>query len=142
MRRLIRATAIAAPCLLFLSFLLFARGLRLWSGLVFLLAFILFFAFPHFLTVPQNTQPDSAPGGWIARFSKYAVLMWVISQPEFTAFENRVIKGGALWDWRLITPLAVLTGYVIYLGLSRVSGITDRAIYHYLDAAAVPKQEG
>lgn len=127
-------TAIVIPCLLFVSFLLFARGSFLLSALSFGVAFILLLAFPHWIAVRQSLSPEVRRGGWISSTARYAVFMWFISQPELMAFQDRVTHGGALWNWWLITPLAVLTGSGIYIGLSRVSEITDQAIYDYLSS--------
>jgi len=136
MRRLISAAAIATPCLLFSSFLLFARGLFLPAALAVVLAFFLFLAFPHFIAIRPSFLPApgalvSDRGGSVRWLAKYGILFWAISQPEFTAFQDRVIHRGALWDWRLIVPVAILTGYSIYVGLRRVPQITDAAIYDY-----------
>ena len=138
-RRLISACAIAAPCLLFSSFLLFARGLLLLGAVAAVLALFLFLAFPPFIAVRQSLQPASIAssndlGGWVSWLGKYGVFLWAISQPEFTAFQNRVIHGGALWDGWLIAPIAVLTAYSIYVGLKQVPQITDAAIYSYFNS--------
>ncbi len=136
MRRLISAAAIATPCLLFSSFLLCARGLFLPAALAAVLAFFLFLAFPHFIAIRPSLLPApgalvSDRGGRVRWLAKYGIFLWAISQPEFITFQNRVIHGGALWDWRLIVPVAILTGYAVYVGLRRVPQITDAAIYDY-----------
>ena len=146
MRRLISAAAIATPCLLFATFLLFARGLLLLGAVAAVLALILFLAFPHFIAVRQSLQPASIAssndlGGWVSWLAKYGVFLWAINQPEFTAFQNRVVHGGALWDGWLIAPLAVLTGYSIYVGLRRVPLITDTAIYYYFTSSTSGENE-
>ena len=80
---------------------------------------------------PQISDADRGVLGWVGRAARTAILIWVILQPEFGSFWIRVMEGGALWDWRLIVPLAVLTVYSMIRGWSQVSRISDQAIYAY-----------
>ena len=139
------ASAIAVPSLYFSSFLLFASGSVIWSVLGAALAFILGLAFPYSIADRRDLRtdsetPDSSIVRWVGRAASTCVFVWAISQPEYTAFKER-IHHGALWDWRLIVPLAGLTAYHIYLGLKRVLRITDTAIYSYFTSTAFGGQQ-
>ncbi len=144
-RRLISASAIVVPCLIFSSFLLFASGSYILSVVVVVLAFILFLAFPPFIAIRQSLPPNpenhvTGICQWVHFTAKNFVFFWAIIQPEFTAFQVRVIHGGALWDWKLIAPIAILTAYYIYIGIRRVPQISDRAIYSYLTSSTFEDQ--
>ena len=146
MRQLMSASAIAVPSLYFSSFLLFASGSVIWSVLGAALAFILGLAFPYSIADRRDLRtdsetPDSSIVRWVGRAACSFVFFWVICQPEFTPFEDRVLHGGALWDWRLVVPLAVLTAYHIHVGLKRVPRISDTAIYSYFTSTAFGGQQ-
>ncbi|MES2470130.1 MAG: hypothetical protein V4675_22755 [Verrucomicrobiota bacterium] len=136
MRRYMRASAIAGPVIFFAAFLLMAGGYNM-LGMVFCFASMIgFLAFPYYLPDsvahrPQISDTDKGVLGSVGRAAKTAILLWVILQPEFGNFLVRVMEGGALWDWRLMVPGAVLTVYSMIRGWSQVSGISDQAIYAY-----------
>ena len=131
-----RASAIAGPVIFFAAFLLMAGGYRI-LGMVFCFASMIgFLAFPYYLPDsvahrPQISDADRGVLGSVGRAAKTAILLWVILQPETQSFLIRVMDGGALWDWRLMVPIAVLTVYSMIRGWSQVSRISDRAIYAY-----------
>lgn len=131
-----RTSAVAVPVLFFSAFLLVAGGYRILGMVSIFAALIGFIAFPCSLPDsaadrPQITDADRGVLGWVSRAARTAILLWVILQPEFDSFQVRVIKGGALWDWRLIVPIAVLTVYSMIRGWRQVSRISDSAIYAY-----------
>ena len=131
-----RASAIAVPVLFFSAFLLMAGGYSILGMVSIFAAMIGFIAFPCSLPDsaahrPQISDADKGVLGWVGRAARTAVLLWVMLQPEFGSFWIRIMDGGALWDWRLIVPLAILTVYSMIRGWSQVSRISDRAIYAY-----------
>ena len=136
MIRYMRASAIAVPVLFFAAFLLMAGGYSILGMVSIFAALIGFIAFPYCLPDsatlrPQISDADRGVLGWVGRAARTAILLWVMLQPEFRSFWVRVMEGGALWDWRLIGPLAILTVYSMIRGWSQVSRISDRAIYAY-----------
>ena len=131
-----RASAIAGPVLFFLAFLSMAGGYSMLGMAFFFPSVIGFIAFPCSLPDsaahrPQISDADRGVIGWVGRAARTAILLWVILQPETQSFLIRVMEGGALWDWRLMVPGAVLTVYSMIRGWSQVSRISDRAIYAY-----------
>lgn len=131
-----RASAVAVPSLLFAAFLLIAAGHGIFAFAPLVGAFVLFLAFPYFISdgVQQQPQPSECDLGvlcWVRRAAKWAILMWFIWQPEFDSFQRRIMDDGALWDWRLITPVAAWVIYSAIFGLRRASQVTDAAIYNY-----------
>ena len=131
-----RASAIAGPVLFFSAFLSMAGGYSMLGMAFFFPSVIGFIAFPYCLPDsaahrPQISDADTGVLGWVGRAARTAVLLWVMLQPEFGSFWIRIMDGGALWDWRLIVPLAILTVYSMIRGWSQVSRISDRAIYAY-----------
>ncbi len=135
-----RAASIVVPGLVFASFLLLASGSPLWAMILFFSGFFLFFAFPYGLAFSDEPQVASAStdrgaviGRWVRRIAKYFVFFWVITQPEFSTFLDRVTTGGALWDWRLIAPLGALALYYAWIGWRRVPDISDQAIFTFLN---------
>ena len=144
MRRFIRASAVAVPLLLFSGFLLFASRHVFWGVIPLISAFILFLAFPYYLTDDSSSQiaTDAADRGWllwVRRGAWYAIMVWVFNQPEFEAFQKRAIDEGGLWDWRLITAVAVVTFCSIVWGFRRASLVSDRAIYRYFTSPDTPE---
>jgi hypothetical protein len=140
MRRYMRASAVAVPSLLFAAFLLIAAGHCILMSAPLIGAFVLFLAFPYYISDgvqqrPQTSDSDTGVLRWIRRAAKYAILMWFVFQPEVESFQKRIMDGGALWDWRLITPVAVLAIYSVISGLRRSSRVTDAAIYSYFTTA-------
>lgn len=136
MRMYMRVSAVAVPSLLFATFLLVAAGHGILMSAPLVGAFVLFLAFPYYISDgvqprPQTSDSDTGVLRWIRRAAKYAILMWFLFQPEFESFKRRIMDGGALWDWRLITPVAVLAIYSVISGLRRASRVTDAAIYSY-----------
>ena len=131
-----RASAIAGPVLFFSAFLSMAVGYSMLAMAFFFPSVIGFIAFPYCLPDsatlrPQISDADRGVLGWVGRAARTAILLWVMLQPEFRSFWVRVMEGGALWDWRLMVPIAVLTVYSMIRGWSQVSRISDRAIYAY-----------
>lgn len=136
MRRYLRASAVAAPLLLFGGFLLFAVGQVLVAVVVSLAAFFLFLAFSFGFSAggQQQEAPEDSDMGvlrWVRRAAKYGILLWFLFQPEVESFHRRMTEGAALWDWRLIAPVGVLAIYSGISGLRRASRVTDTAIYTY-----------
>ena len=122
--------------LFFSAFLSMAGGYSMLGMAFFFPSVIGFIAFPYCLPDsaahrPQISDADRGVLGWVGRAARTAVLLWVMLQPEFGSFWIRIMDGGALWDWRLIVPLAILTVYSMIRGWSQVSRISDRAIYAY-----------
>ncbi len=143
MRRFIRASAVAVPLLLFSGFLLIAGRQVLWSAIPFILALILFLAFPYYLTDDSSleTQRDDADMGWllwVRQVAWFAILFWFLNQPEVEAFQKRAIDEGGLWDWRLITAVAVVTLCSVVWGLKRATLVSDSAIYRYFTSSDRP----
>ena len=131
-----RASAISGPMLFFLAFSSMAGGYSMLGMAFFFPSMIGFIAFPNCLPDsaahrPQISDADRGVLGWAGRAARIAILLWVMLQPEFGSFWIRIMDGGALWDWRLIVPLAVLTAYSMIRGWSQVSRISDKAIYAY-----------
>ena len=131
-----RTASVAVPLLLFTAFLLTAAGHGIMAIVPFVSAFVVFLAFPYYISEGFGQQPESADSdtGWlrmVRRATKFAILMWFISQPEVESFEKRIMDGSALWDWRLITPVAILAIYMVISGLRRASLVIDTAIYKY-----------
>ena len=122
--------------LFFSAFLSMAVGYSMLAMAFFFPSVIGFIAFPYCLPDsatlrPQISDADRGVLGWVGRAARTAILLWVMLQPEFRSFWVRVMEGGALWDWRLMVPIAVLTVYSMIRGWSQVSRISDRAIYAY-----------
>ena len=131
-----RASAVAVPLLLFAAFLLVAAGHGIFASAPLVGALVLFLAFPYFISdgvqqQPQTSDSDISVLRWVRIAAKYAILMWFIWQPEVQSFLRRIMDGGSLWDWRLITPVAVLAICSVISGLRRASHVTDTAIYSY-----------
>jgi hypothetical protein len=140
MRRFIKASAVTVPLLFFSSFLLFASRQVFWWLIPLIPAVILLVSFPRILTdaSSQQTSRDALGRGWLLwvdRVAWYAIILWVITQPEIDAFLNRVFDAGGLWDWRLITAVAIVALCSIVWGLRRADQISDRAIYRYFTSS-------
>ena len=136
MRRYMRASAIAVPVLLFSAFLLIASGHGLFCLAPFVGSFVISVSFPFFLPDNFVRRSDTVESGrgalcWVRDVAGVAIIMWFVWQPEFDSFVRRVTHGGALWDWRLIVPIAVLAASRAVQGWSRVARISDAAIYAY-----------
>jgi hypothetical protein len=135
-----RASAVAVPSLLFAAFLLIAAGHGIWMSVPLIGAIAFFLVFPYYISDgvkqrPPNSESDSGVLRWVRTVATYAIVIWFVSQQEVESLQKRIVDGGALWDWRLITPVAVWTLCAVMSGLRRVSGITDTAIYTYYTTA-------
>jgi len=136
MRRYMRTSAIAVPVLLFSAFLLIASGHGVFALAPSVGAIILLLSFPFYM--PENfvRRAETVESGrgalrWVRDVAEITIIFWFVWQPEFESFTRRVGEGGALWDWGLIVPIAVLTLSFAIQGWSRVSRISDLAIYAY-----------
>lgn len=131
-RSFTRLSAILVPTALFFAFLLFAKGMVLWSLIPAGLGLCLALAFPVFIGSAEANNHDQNPLiRWVRRGCKYTIIFWLINQPGFKTFSERMSHGAALWDWRLILPLTILVFLLIVAGLRRVNATTDREIYLY-----------
>jgi hypothetical protein len=136
MRRYLRASAVAVPLLIFVAFLLVAAGHILVAVVPLVGAAVSFLAFPYFMTDGVNQQPppsspDKGVLPWVRWLAKYAIFMWFMFQPEVSSLLTRIMEGGALLEWKLITPVAVLAIYSVISGLRQASRATDEDIYSY-----------
>ncbi len=140
MRSYMRASAVAGPFLWFVGFLLLAAGHLLMAPVPFVGALILCIAFPYHLPnkgIPSPPMEDDEKGvlGWVLTWARFygtlTVLVWIFCQPEIAALQKRISDGGALWDWRLITPIAVWTICSSIRNWRHVSRISDTTIYSY-----------
>lgn len=134
MRLYLRASAVAAPVLLFGAFLLFAHGERLWSVLPGIIAVLLLWTFPSSITeTPAPSLLGKMDGpAWMRRIAVWGVYFRCFQIPEVKTLIDHMTKGQLLWDWRLIASVAVMTLSYVWTGWRSVSAITDKAIYtHY-----------
>ena len=137
MRRLMIASAIIAPCLIFAAVLLFAYGSG-WGICAFVIGLMIAVMFPAGIIYPRaNTNHEATTGSapvvkWAWRIAMVCLWIWLIQQPEFSSLLRRISDERALLDRWIIVPFAIFTTTVIYDGVRRVLRLTDEAIYRYL----------
>jgi hypothetical protein len=142
-RRLIAVSVVVSPLLMFLAFVLLARGNESIALGVFIAGMCSSLAFPPFIEEPDTEKASGlhTEPFWrlLLRGSAVALIMfWVFRLPEWDSLVKRIHKSQVLWDGSLITGFGLLTLCAILKGLSRKHLISDRAIEHYYRMTRVP----
>jgi hypothetical protein len=142
-RRLIAVSVVVSPLLMFLAFVLLARGNESIALGVFIAGMCSSLAFPPFIEEPDTEKASGlhTEPFWrlLLRGSAVALIMfWVFRLPEWDSLVKRIHKSQVLWDGSLITGFGLLTLCAILKGLSRKHLISDRAIDHYYRMTRVP----
>jgi hypothetical protein len=127
---------VVSPLLLFVAFVLLARGSEGMALGVFIAGMCSSLAFPPFIEEPDTEKASGlhTEPFWrlLLRGTAVALIMfWLFRLPEWDSLLKRMHKSQVLWDESLITGFGLLALCAILKGLSRKSRISDRAIDHY-----------
>lgn len=136
-RSILVAAAIGSPILLFVAFLLFARGLIGWAILPALIALpVLIFISSSSLRSSEHAERANPFSMWIGRIAALFCIFWLISLPEFQSLLDRLTDDGAFWDWRLILAVAIWTLNASFANWRFTRNVSDEEIFTYLNGAS------
>lgn len=80
-----------------------------------------------------SPAPEGAVcGRWLPRVGMWLIYFWLLQQPEFSSFLDRVFKSGhALRQWPIVAASLILLGTAMCRNWRAVRQLSDEDIYEF-----------